>query len=113
MKEQKPSSALPLLVLRVESLLTQEQQKKMMQSLEELAKRVGAIATLEQPGASVRLEANPKALLDSSLALTESVSQLVDSINLQTKTMQELIEALYEGGDEDEDEDEYATLDGR
>lgn len=110
-KEPKPSPALPLLVLRVESLLTQEQKTKILPALEDLAKRVGAVAAIEQPGSTVRMEANPQALLDTSLALTESVNRLVKAISLQTETMQELIEALQE--EDDGEEDEFTTLDGR
>lgn len=111
MNEPKHSSAMPLLVLRVEGHLTKEQHQSLMPGLEMLAQRLNAVAAVEQPGATIRLEANPQALLDSSLALTESVSQLVEAINLQTQTMQDLIEALQE--EVGDDEDEYATLDGR
>ena len=111
MNEPQNSSNKPLLVLRVEGQLTEADRQKMMPGLETLAKTLNAAAAIEEPGATIRMESNPQALLDSSLALTESVSQLVKAIRIQTQVMQELIDALQEDGDDGEVS--FATLDGR
>lgn len=111
MNELQSSSNRPLLVLRVEGHLAEADRQRLMPGLETLAKTLNAVAAIEQPGATIRMESNPQALLDSSLVLTESVSHLVKAIRRQTQVMQELIEALQEDGEGDEVE--FATLDGR
>lgn len=110
MNEPQNSSNRPLLVLRVEGKLDEAGRQRMMPGLEALANTLNAVAAIEEPGATIRMESNPQALLDSSLALTESVSQLVRVIRRQTQVMQELIDALQEDGD---DEGAFTTLDGR
>lgn len=108
MNEQSNSSQTPLLVLRVEGSLTDEQHRMLHQSLEPLAKKLGAVAALEEPGVTIRMEPNPQSLLSA-------ISQLVQTQAKQTQAISQLTEAiqmmlLEEGLDE---EAIPTTLDGR
>lgn len=108
MNAHNSSSQTPLLVLRVEGSLTEEQHRILHQSLEPLAKKLGAVAALEEPGVTIRLEPNPQSLLSA-------ISQLVQTQAKQTQAIGQLTEAiqmmlLEEGLDE---EAIPTTLDGR
>lgn len=108
MNAHNNSSQTPLLVLRVEGSLTDEQHRMLHQSLEPLAKKLGAVAALEEPGVTIRLEPNPQSLLSA-------ISQLVQTQAKQTQAIGQLTEAiqmmlLEEGLDE---EAIPTTLDGR
>lgn len=108
MNEQSNLSRTPLLVLRVEGSLSDERHRMLRQSLEPLAKKLGAVAALEEPGVTIRLEPNPQSLLSA-------ISQLVQAQAKQTQAISQLTEAiqmmlLEEGLDE---EAIPTTLDGR
>lgn len=108
MNAHNNSSQTPLLVLRVEGSLTDEQHQILYQSLEPLAKRLGAVAALEEPGVAIRLEPNPQSFLSAIGELVQTQMKLTQS-NIQ---LSEAIQAMLmeEGLDEEEIP---TTLDGR
>lgn len=108
MNAQNNSSQTPLLVLRVEGHLTDDEMRHIHKAMEPLAKRLGAVAALEEPGVTIRLEPNPQSLLSA-------ISQLVQTQAKQTQAISQLTEAIQmmlmeEGLDE---EAIPTTLDGR
>ncbi|HUH38725.1 MAG TPA: hypothetical protein VL027_12350 [Spongiibacteraceae bacterium] len=111
MNEPRDSSAPPLLVLRAENPMTPQQQESMAPALERIARELNAVLVVEQPGVSISLEANPKAVLDSLSDLTSRLAELTAVLSRQTAAVQDLIEAI-DDGDEPE-EGVCATLDGR
>lgn len=108
MNEQSSLSQTPLLVLRVEGSLSDEQHRMLHQSLEPLARRLGAVAALEEPGVTIRLEPNPQSLLSA-------ISQLVQTQAKQTQAIGQLTEAIQTMLMEDGLDEEAipTTLDGR
>lgn len=108
MNEQNNLSQTPLLVLRVEGSLTDDQHRMLHQSLEPLAKKLGAVAALEEPGVTIRLEPNPQSLLSAISELVQTQTKLSQSISQLSEAIQAML--MEEGLDE---EAIPTTLDGR
>jgi len=98
----------PLLVLRVEGSLTEEQHQMLHRSLEPLAQKLGAVAALEEPGVTIRLEPNPQSLLSAINELVQTQTKLSQSISQLSEAIQAML--MEEGLDEDSIP---TTLDGR